>query len=222
MDETAYQAINEEHRMAVLEQIAMYMTALPCPPLPLRVCKITGAKADDDEDEKYYYGSSHDNLARLLLAAMRRGRCDLNEERRLKQTEVTLALVRTLDKEPQPQTPDDARRFQERALTAYQRFTADYIAAFEDPGTPTPAVEFLDPARVERGHKVHHTCASYMAAQDILHESDVTKRRTAEALMAQYSYAELLAEHAQRMCAKPFFNPHPPPPPPPPAAAPQP
>jgi len=186
--------------MAVLEQIAMYMTALPCPPLPLRVCKV------GDEDAPFY-GSSHDNLARLLLAAMRRGRCDLNEERRLKQTEVTLALVRTLDKEPQPKTADDELRFQQRALTAYQRFTADYIAAFEDSGTATPAVEFLDPERVEHGHKVHRTCASYMAAQDILHESDVAKRRTAEALMAQFSYAELLAEHARRMCAKPFFNP---------------
>ena len=191
-------AATEEHRLAVLEQIAMYMTALPCPPLPIRV-------NDKDDDQKQQYGSSHDTLARLLLAAMRRGRCDLNEMRRKEQTRVTLALVRALDAEPPPKTPEDERRFQARALQAYQRFTADYIAAFEDPGAAMRAIEFLAPEDVEREHRVHRTCASYMAAQDILHESDLKKRRTAEQFMERFTYAELLAEHARRMCAKPFL-----------------
>ena len=104
--------------LAVLEQIAMYLTALPVPPLPVWT-----------PDE--VVASSHDVLAGLLVVAMERRRPDLDAERRGQQERIVRELVQTMDKERVPHTPEEEAGFGERALQAYRRFTADFIVAFQ-------------------------------------------------------------------------------------------
>ena len=174
--------------LAVLEQIAMYLTALPAPPLPM---------FSDKENE---HASSHDILAGLLVIAMQRRRPDLDAARKAQQLQIIKTLVTTLDAEPVPSTPEEEAGFRTRALQAYRRFTADFIEAFADRGGG-PAVRFAPLEEVARDSKVHRCCASYMAAQDILHDEDPARRRTADAWRAEFSYEELIAQHARRIIA---------------------
>ena len=104
--------------LAVLEQIAMYLTALPVPPLPVWAAEEVVA-------------SSHDLLAGLLVVAMERRRPDLDAERRGQQERIVRELVEAMDKERVPSTPAEEAAFGERALQAYRRFTADFIVAFQ-------------------------------------------------------------------------------------------
>ena len=174
--------------MAVLEQIAMYLTALPAPPLPI---------LPDNTVTEQRHASSHDILAGLLVVAMQRRRPDLDAARKAQQLQIIQTLISTLDAEPVPSTPEEEAGFRERALQAYRRFTADFIEAFTDGGGP--AVRFAPLDEVTRESKVHRCCGSYMAAQDILHQQDTTCRRTAEAWCAEFSYEELIAQHAKRI-----------------------
>ena len=174
--------------LAVLEQIAMYLTALPAPPLPM---------FSDTVAKEERHASSHDILAGLLVIAMQRRRPDLDAARKAQQLRIIQTLISTLDAEPVPSTPEEEVGFRERALQAYRRFTADFIEAFTDGGGP--AVRFAPLAEVTRESKVHRGCGSYMAAQDILHQQDPTCRRTAEAWCNEFSYEELIAQHAKRI-----------------------
>ena len=161
-----------ENRLTILEQIAMYVTALPCPPLPMLI----GGR----------YASSHDLIAVLLLAAMDRNRPDLNLIRKEKQIAVTKSLIHALEesllgfsnnnnnnKENEKKRSSSACSTKRtNVYEVYQRFVADYIRAFEDEGTAGPGVNFLPLEHVECGDPIHKACSSWMAAQvkdDILY-----------------------------------------------------
>lgn len=76
-----------------MEQVAMYMAALPCPPLPL----IVRQSLSEDED-KECYKNSHDLIATLLLGAMGQGNEALNKQRKEKQLQLTETLLKKLHK----------------------------------------------------------------------------------------------------------------------------
>ena len=163
--------------LSLREQIAMYLTALPCPPLPIRAGEALT--------------TSHDLLAALLVMAMQRSAHALNETRRARQIALTEALLDALLR-----SRGDARA----AFLACCRFTAEYIYAFEDPGHPTPEIRFLDVDEVCTGDPAHRACCSWSAAQEIQHVPDASHRKTA-ADFKRLSYAELMLVHAQRAAA---------------------
>ena len=175
-------------RENVYEMVAMYITALPVPPLPVWV----RVRRGEEEEEEEGYTSSHDLLAGLVVGAMLRDRPDLNRERMAKQKALLDALDAALRR------PHSSKNAWEEA---YVRFTGQFVLAFGDDAR-APQTRFGGIDTVERGDRLHQACAHWMASQDILHQRDPTRRRTA-AQFAERSYGELLAEHAINYAARP-------------------
>jgi hypothetical protein len=75
----------------IMEQVAMYMAALPCPPMPL----VVRQAISEDEDQECYK-NSHDLIATLLLGAMSLGNTAQNAQRKEKQTQLTDTLLKKL------------------------------------------------------------------------------------------------------------------------------
>ena len=195
-----------ESELAVMEQIAMYMTALPCPPLPVTVLmmlKKPAAAAEEDEDDvRRMPTSSHDLLAGLLIAAMTRGDAGLNAQRRTKQLAITDRLITELEGIGEKLRLDAAASqwAQDTAYCACQQFTADYIHSFDDPGHPAATMQFVRMEEVPLHSHVHAAACSWHAAQDIQHAASVEQRRTA-AHFATQEYPSLILEHLRRVTA---------------------
>jgi hypothetical protein len=176
-------------RENVYEMVAMYITALPVPPLPVWVRIASSNQTQDGETEGY--ASSHDLLAGLLVAAMVRDRPDLNRKRMARQKALLDELDAALRGRPAS------------AFEAYVRFTGQFLLAFGDDAS-APQVRFGGLDDVAQGDKLHSACAHWMASQDILHLTTTQggERRTAAQFLAR-SYGELLAEHAINYAARP-------------------
>ena len=194
--------------LAVLEQIAMYMTALPCPPLPVKVTLTTA-----EGETKRIGTSSHDLLAGLIVGAMSRANMERNKLRQKKQIELTDRLITALElasaasatsaassaSATSAASAASAASVASVASVAYdacKRFTAEYILAFDDDASGA-SMQFLDMDDVEKGGKVHRAACSWHAAQDIQHAAP-DKRRNAEHF-ANMTYQELIAEHVARV-----------------------
>ena len=178
----------------MLEQISMYMTALPCPPLPVMLAgfgQAGQAGQDSEKKEEIQLCTSHDLLAGLLISAMVRGNRELNEQRKQRQLQITRTL---LDKCLASSDATEMYAF-------CKEFTAEYVHAFDDAGTCTPAVCFLAVDEVAAGDKVHLAACSWHAAQDILYLPKVEQRKAA--VFAKRSYAELIQAHWLRMHDEP-------------------
>lgn len=135
----------------VMEQVAMYMSALPCPPLPL----VVKQEISEDED-KECYKNSHDLIATLLLGAMSQGDTQQNARRKAKQTELTETLLEKLK---------GADGDVDRAYTACAEFTAGYVCAFMNLNV---GVRFMPLDHVVRGDSVHRAFCSWHRAQEII------------------------------------------------------
>ena len=160
----------------MLEQLAMYMTSLPCPPLPIMLPGETEAK------------TSHDLLAGLLTMAMMRGGSEkLNETRKQKQIQITRTM---LDK---CLASDNA----DQMYAICQEFTAEYLHAFDDAGQCTPGVCFLSMDDVQKGDKTHAAACSWHAAQDILHSPAAEQRKASQ--FAALDYGGLIELHWLRV-----------------------
>ena len=157
-----------------MEQVAMYMASLPCPPLPLIV-------NHDEGGSERKYCNSHDFIASLLLNAMASGNNNLNDERKKKQIELTETLLTKLGGLGEPVDVD-------KAYTHFSEFTAGYICAFANIDV---GVTFLPLADVEMGDSVHKACCSWNRAQCIiLRESDKDE--------GHKKYRDLLLVHCER------------------------
>ena len=165
----------------------MYMTALPCPPLPVNVTMTT-----PDGETKRIGTSSHDLLAGLLVGAMSRANVKRNKLRQKRQIELTDRLITALE------LASSAASTASSAYDACRRFTAEYILAFDDDASGA-TLQFLDMDDVEKGGKVHRAACSWHAAQDIQHAAP-DKRRNADHF-AKMTYRELIAEHVARVIA---------------------
>ena len=168
----------------LMEQVAMYMAALPCPPMPLVV---------DQEEEDRKYTNSHDLIAYLLLLAMSQRNQRLNEERKVKQKELTEKLLGQL------QGKD--LQWQE-AYCAFSEFTAGYICAFANINV---LVSFMPADYVQRHDCVHKACCSWHKAQEIiLHkgagsdENSSMQERLMHMDFSHLSYGQLLQLHCKR------------------------
>ena len=172
----------------------MFFTALPCPPLPVRLAMSMMLKTTraDDEPETYQVCTSHDLLAGLLVSAIVRNNAELNKVRQAKQTAITKTLV-------------DRCVAAKNNLDMYKvckEFTAEYIHAFDDDGTCTPAVCFLKTEDVVKGDKVHKAICSWHAAQDIIFgAADQPKRKAEE--FAKMNYEQLIQLHWLRVRDEP-------------------
>jgi hypothetical protein len=171
-----------------MEQLAMYMTGLPCPPMPVRLPRI---------DDKI--ATSHDLLAGLLVSAMTRGNGKLDEERKRKQVAITRTLL------DQCLASKDA----DEMYAHCQRFTAEYLHAFDDAGVCTPGVCFLSVEDVVKGDPVHAATCSWHAAQDILFVENPEMRHKAD-FYAKMSYEQLVKLHWQRVRDAPMMTELPP------------
>jgi hypothetical protein len=163
-------------QLVIMEQIAMYMTALPCPPLPVAL----------SWNEESIVTSSHDLLAGLLVSAMRRNNEKLNKPRQAKQMEITERLLNDLE----------AAKTADAAYDACKRFTAEYIFAFDDDNRGTN-LQFAAMDDVAKGSKVHMAACSWHAAQDIQHAAPEKRRNAAH--FAKMAYCDLMVEHMQRV-----------------------
>lgn len=180
--------------VAVMEQIAIYMTALPCPPLPIIIIVAGGQRK---------ITTSHDVLAGLLYAAMHRSSPALNEQRRKKQLDITDRIISELEVIGARLRSDDNNNTaatttsSEAAYEACQKFTAEYILAFDDVGYATPSVMFVPMKDVPQHSSVHSAACSWHAAQEIMH-APKPKRRTAEEFR-KMDYPTLIVEHLLRV-----------------------
>ena len=174
----------------------MYMTALPCPPLPVNVTMTT-----PDGETKRIGTSSHDLLAGLLVGAMSRANVERNKLRQKRQIELTDRLITALELAASASSTATASSASSTASSAYdacRRFTAEYILAFDDDASGA-TLQFLDMDDVDKGCKVHRAACSWHAAQDIQHAAP-DKRRNADHF-AKMTYRELIAEHVARVVA---------------------
>ena len=85
----------------------------------------------------------------------------------------------------------------EAIYSACQRFTAEYLLAFEDPGHSGPGIEFQRLDEVVIGDRVHKSCCSWHAAQDIQHSPPEMQRTAAD--FSKFSYKALLVLHLKRV-----------------------
>jgi hypothetical protein len=213
------------HDPVIMEQIAMYMVALPCPPLPIlipcsEVKKITQQKGGeaiqemeedeecDDEQEKAIVCSSHDVLAGLLLCAMQRNNNSLNEVRKKKQVELTKKF---LDFIMMNLKDEKDRMSVEDMYEACQKFTFEYIHSFDDPNQSSPGIRIMSMDEVKNGDKVHIACCSWHKGQDIIHHSFTKSREKAHnktvakqdvgnsRVYSGMSYRELIEYHCVRV-----------------------
>ncbi len=154
-----------------MEQVAMYMAALPCPPMPLLL---------SEENNQKKYCNSHDLIASLLLSAMELGNTNLNNERKGKQTELTEKLLMQMK-----QTNLDV----EKAYAYFSEFTAGYICAFANIDV---GVTFLPLSDVQKDDNVHKACCCWNRAQMIIlnEEKNVS--------LDDKSYKDLLSLHCER------------------------
>ena len=160
----------------LLEQIAMYCAALPCPPLPVQLV------------DEGIITTSHDVLAGLLLLAITRNNQELNKQRKETQTRlVGEFLGACVDCQDVPTLYEHCKRF-----------TGQAIHAFDDAGGSTPAVVFLDMGDMAKGDKVHKAMASWNSAQDIIYVKDPACRRNA-AMFAAMDTVGMLQAHLDRL-----------------------
>lgn len=167
----------------VMEQVAMYMAALPCPPMPLMVT----VEQDEDSDKRQTYCNSHDFIASLLLTAMAHGNEKLNEERKTKQIEMTDKLLKQMKELPKD-------NMVEKAYTHFSEFTAGYICAFANIDV---GVTFLPLADVAMQDNVHRACCSWNRAQSIILKETVPADNSITTTNNK-SYRELLQLHCDR------------------------
>ena len=141
----------KQEQAVIMEQVAMYMAALPCPPLPLIV-----RQAISEDEDKECYKNSHDLIATLLLGAMGQGNVALNKQRKEKQQQLTETLLRKLQ----------ASEGQvDRVYNACSEFTAGYVCAFMNLDV---TVSFMPLDHVVQGDSVHRACCSWHKAQEII------------------------------------------------------
>jgi hypothetical protein len=175
----------------IMEQIAMYMVSLPCPPLPVSLNVTTMLKTSNETEENIQVCTTHDLLAGLIVCAMDRKNTKLNNLRKTKQLAITKTFLTTLDKLDEQDTSG--------MYNACQVFTNEYIMSFDDPSMPAPAVRLLPMDYVENNDKVHKACCSWNAAQDIMHAG--TEKRNA-AQFSLLSYKDLIKVHCSRVKAQ--------------------
>ncbi len=193
---------NSQHNI-IMEQVAMYMAALPCPPMPLLVNDIVAcnnnnrknSNEEEDEDEDQgrkeeektsspKYCNSHDFIASMLLNAMALDDKKLNEQRKIKQMELTDKLLQQL------KAGDPGK-----AYTYFSEFTAGYICAFANIDV---GVTFLPMDDVKNGDAVHRACCSWNRAQSIILREP---EKTPGAPLDKMGYKDLLALHCGRFAA---------------------
>jgi hypothetical protein len=179
-------------RENVYEMIAMYLTALPVPPLPVWV-RMKGVDEENTEEEKEGYTSSHDLLAGLLLGAMYRNRADLNRERMQRQEAALSEFAGKLNAQLAGRAPEVS--VAQALFEACVAFTGGFVMAFCDTHETTPQVRFGEMDDVAPSDRIHSACVHWMVAQDILHEPDPTRRRAASHF-ASRTYEALLTEWA--------------------------
>jgi hypothetical protein len=166
------------------EPVAMYMAALPCPPLPLIVTR----------HGKESYANSHDLIASLLVGAMSMNDDGLNAQRKSKQVELIDRLLQNIRA---------AGGNLDRAYSAFSEFTAGYICAFINIDV---SVSFMPLDRVERNDSVHSVCCSWHRAQEVIllrsRSRGTPSEAQIQALLRQdvshLSYAELIGLHCKR------------------------
>jgi hypothetical protein len=174
--------------VAIMEQIAIYMTALPCPPLPVIII-IAG--------EKRKITTSHEILAGLLKIAMIRDDPKLNEIRRKKQLDITDRIITELELIGE-QFRGSSSGAAAAAYKVCEKFTAEYILAFDDIGCAAPSVMFVPMSDVPKHSSVHYAACSWHAAQEIMHAP--AKPRTAEHFK-KMEFSTLIEEHLLRVTA---------------------
>ena len=167
--------MQRERELAVLEQISMLLVASPVPPLGIRL-------KDGGETT-----TSHDLLATLLLAAMRRGRKDLDEQRETLQRQAMDHLLKRLE------ALLGSSGAEKDAYAAFQQYAGDYIHSFEGGDAAPDSFSFFS-IEEEAPARVLAATRSWMAAQRILHERKAENRKTA-ADFEGLTYVELLQEH---------------------------
>jgi len=133
------------------EQIAMYMAALPCPPLPLIV-----SQESAEDLPKETYKNSHDLIATLLAFVMMHADPNLNQKRMEKQMELTDTLLKKLR---------ESHHDLNKSYTAFSEFTAGYICAFANIDV---CVKFMPLSHVTKDDPVHKACCSWHRAQEVL------------------------------------------------------
>ena len=177
----------------------MYMVALPCPPLPVSLDVDTFVKTkpqsarDPNKTSNVQVCSTHDLLAGLILCAMQRNNRALNNVRKVRQLAITKAFLIALDKLDESDT--------DSMYSACQVFTSQYIMSFGDPSFPTPTLRLHPMNYVQKGDKIHSSCCSWNAAQDIMHEEQVSEQRTAQTF-SLLSYRDLISVHCSRVKVK--------------------
>ncbi len=157
----------------IMEQVAMYMASLPCPPMPLMLSEGEGEKK---------YANSHDLIASLLLIAMAHGDLNLNNQRKARQMELTEKLLKQMS---------DPNINVDKAYSYFSEFTAGYICALANINTSVVFLPYID---VAKGDKVHKACCSWNRAQMIILKEEEEVNHSLD----DKSFDELLALHCER------------------------
>ena len=159
----------------LLEQLAMYFVAWPCPPLPVLVSgELT---------------TSHDLLAGLLMLAMTRNNAGLNKERESRQVLLTNEFV----------TQCVGCSTAQEMFEHCKRFTGEYVHAYDDAGTSTSGFCFVEMDQMEKGDKTHKAICAWNAGQDIMYVQK--EKRHDAAHYARMTGDELMLVHRARMQA---------------------
>ena len=159
----------------LMGRVALYMTSLPCPPLPVVVTR-------REEDG---VGNSHDLIARLLLNAMAADDQPANERRKVVQWAITKEWVERLPK------TQSAEEFYALCCD----FTCKWVNAFTGSSS---GISFRSASSVGVGDPCHTALAHFMAAQDIQHLQQPALRKDFD----HYSgctYEALLTTYMQRL-----------------------
>ena len=177
------------HDPVIMEQVAMFMVALPCPPLPVLVDasklvkQINGITNDNDNDndndkdedcdhdDNRIVVSSHDLIAGLLICAMQRNNKARNEDRKRIQTALTehfIDKIKDMGVKSDIKDTYTSDTIVGSFYLACMEFTSGYISSFDDPGNAPKQIQFLPMSDVQIGDAVHKACCAWNNGQNIL------------------------------------------------------
>jgi hypothetical protein len=191
-----------------LELVAMIMSSLPVPPLPMHASK----NVPEEITRGDTVCNSHDFMGMLLLKAMAKNDREGNKSRLAIQERINKTLFDDIDAialDPTRVDPESA------VYDAFTRFTAANLDAFitqiykdddddddgENSNNKRPLVEFAPMSVVMREDPVHVATCHHSAAQDILFGGIEGRDRQPAREFAECQYGALLMRQYARIRA---------------------
>jgi hypothetical protein len=174
------------------EMRSILLMSLPCPPLPMLVCR------EIEESDFLYPGDTYCNSHDLIGYLLNRATCaqtnteELHRNRKRFQTGALRTLINRFDHWKTNNSECDVPPL-EISFTFFTEYTRAYIQSYMPYPDKLLDIRFVPPTSIERGELLHTKSVDFAKAQNILYGK--IERRCASSM----TYAEIIQISARRI-----------------------